>query len=72
MEVVNFLPWIYKRPQKTILSSHTNPVKYRGASALLRHQELVLANLPGGGLVPHRWGCVMPRVMMWAPEVPPH
>ena len=30
-----------------------------------------LMPLPEGGLMPHRWGCTMPRVIAWAPEVPP-
>jgi len=46
-------------------------VKHWGAWALLRCYDPVLANPPGGGLVPHGWGCSMPRVMVWAPEVPP-
>jgi len=25
----------------------------------------------GEELLPHRWGCTMPRVMVWAPKVPP-
>jgi len=45
-------------------------VKHWGAWALIRRYELVLANLPGGGLVPSRWGCTMPRVIVWALEVP--
>jgi len=43
-------------------------VRHWGACALI---QPVLANPPGGGLVPHRWGCPMPRVMVSAPEVPP-
>jgi len=31
----------------------------------------MLANPPRRGLVPHRWGCIIPVVMVWAPEVPP-
>jgi len=53
------------------LSGHADPVKLWDAWALLRHYEPVLANPPGRGLVSCRWGCTMPRVMVWAPEVPP-
>ena len=45
-----------------LLSGHANPVKHWGAWALLRP---VLVNPPGRGLVP------CPRVMVWAPKVPP-
>jgi len=46
-------------------------VRHWGAWACIRRYEPVLANPPGGGLVPRRWGYTMPRVMVWAPEVPP-
>ena len=52
------------------LSGHTDPVKCWGTWALIRLYEPGLANPPGGGLVPCRWSCSMPRVMVWAPEVP--
>jgi len=38
---------------------HTRTHTQTAAKPLLRHWGLVLANSPGGGLVPHRWGCAM-------------
>ena len=45
-------------------------VRHCGAWPLIRRFMPVLANPPGRGLLPRRWGCTMPRVMVWAPKVP--
>jgi len=47
---------------------HANQVRQWGAWTLIKPE---LANPSGGGLVPCRWGRTMPRVMVWAPKVPP-
>ena len=51
------------------MHTHTrtsDSVKHWGTWALLRCTDPVLANSPAG-----RWGCTMPGVMVWAPEVLP-
>ena len=50
---------------------HANPLRHRSTRAIIRRYQPVLVNPPGGGLVPHRWGSTMPRVMVWALKVPP-
>ena len=47
------------------------PSEALGAWARIRRFEPVLANPPGGGLVPRRWGCTMLKVIIWALKVPP-
>jgi len=54
-----------------ILTNSLTCILNQHAWALIRHYEPVLANPPGGGLVPRRWDCTMPRVVVWALETPP-
>jgi len=55
--------------QKQSKAKSLAAAKWWDARALLRYYEPVLTNPSRGGLVPHRRGCSMSRVMVLAPEV---